>query len=118
MKTITLDYETYEQELKDARESGIRSGVYAATAYVNDPTTYQLRKSEHYCECLRLDEALEARRKKACEDYFDQLIQDCAITVFNHDTKELSCVTEFEREGETEGPAGLESITLYIGLGK
>lgn len=61
MKQITMDWETYERELKNARESGWESGIYAATSYIADEGYSMLSKETHFSLCWRLDEAIQGR---------------------------------------------------------
>jgi hypothetical protein len=64
MKTITLDYETYTKELAEAREDGITSGLFKASAYINDPETYMLSRDDYYSQCKSLDKAIAYRISK------------------------------------------------------
>lgn len=107
MKTITLDWETYEAELKEAKKTGWNSGVYAATEYVKDNTTYCLSRENNFRQCEALDEALKVSTKKAAFDYLNELIAEEKLQTFNYDTQTLDTVTEFA-EGETY-------LTLYVG---
>jgi len=42
MKTITMDYDLYEQELKTQYAKGKSMGVWLVKLYIDDPETYKL----------------------------------------------------------------------------
>lgn len=111
MKTITLDYDLYKQELAAEFKKGAQRGIYEATEYVKNPGTYCLDKAVHYYERERLDEVVAYRNAVAFDNKLQKLIDDETLTVFNHDIKSEDSVIEFTKDEN-------ENITLYVGLGR
>jgi hypothetical protein len=96
MKTITLDFDLYEKELRDARNEGIRSGIWKACEYIRSPKSYTLSGDENYRNRKDLDEALEKRMIEYTDEKFIQaLIDKDELLVFNLETASLDSVVSY-----------------------
>ena len=57
MKTITIDWETYEAEIMAKYKRGVEMGIWKASRYIRDSVTYPIDE-EYAWEKKMLDEAI------------------------------------------------------------
>lgn len=58
MKTITLDWETYTQEIEDAKKLGEVKGLSYAADYIRNPKCYWVKGDRFESSREDIDEAL------------------------------------------------------------
>lgn len=97
MKTITLDYEIYINELKAEREAGRQHGINCVLSHIKDPNGYGLYGDAEFRNRQRVEEAIEKRM--ATIDHIQKLLDGEDLFVFNPHTRSCDEVTSYCMNG-------------------